>query len=343
MKRLFFCLLFLISANAVFAQISVAQDQQEKLLTYTPAKDYKEPEYTWGFMWDYKSDYNKKYGLDVVLPIGKVLFNITVDGVGEKPTNISDEENALQNELDKKQRENNLSTMIMESFQVWFDDTKAAIEKSDRWQEFNDIKPILNMHLEPLAKANATSIAKQYAIPLVSFHFTTQQEMHKICRAATAGACRIKNKIVLINPYTKQKTAAYVRGTLVHEIGHWYGLADQYREGAWNADEEYSTGNARVKDKTSVMSGNHSAHLACDDVDGFINLIDFTLSKTKGWSKRAKRGWASFCNGKEGYKNTYYKMAKPFKPDTKTTQAGNANNKPSSNNQTKLLNLFRSH
>ena len=338
-KKIIILSLFLISAVFAFAANPSAKNEQEKLLTYTPSKDNIERENMWGFLWDYRFDYNKHYGLSVALKIGKVLFYITEDGIREKPTNISDKKlsdgNDLENELskskdelNKSKRENDLSDMITEAFQVWFDDTKAAIEKAGRQDEFKDIMPILDRRLEPLSKASAIAKAKKYKIPVVRFHFTTENEMHEICGETTAcqGKTSYGSKIIAVHPYTRAKSAFFTKHQiyiqLIHEIGHYYGLADQYRNGAWNADEEYSTGKDRVKDGTSVMASNHSAHLTCDDIDGFINLIDFTLSKQKqnellntekkGWSDRAKRGWASFCNGKEGYKDTFYKMAKPI-------------------------------
>ena len=124
-KKSLFCFLVLASAVFAFAANPSAQNEQEKLLTYTPSKDNIERENMWGFLWDYRFDYNKHYGLSVALKIGKVLFYITEDGISyEKPEKGNDLENELsksKDELNKSNREKDLSDMITRAFQVWFD------------------------------------------------------------------------------------------------------------------------------------------------------------------------------------------------------------------------------
>jgi len=112
-----------------------------------------------------------------------------------------------------------------------------------------------------------------------------------------------KNKINFVNisrhtEYDKRITNPALRanyaneheviGVLVHELGHFYGLGDQYREGVENASLTHSTSD-RIDGTDSIMSSGYD--LRCDDVDGFINLIDFALFKRQGsYSARAKQG-----------------------------------------------------
>ncbi|MBR4508841.1 MAG: hypothetical protein IKP23_05190 [Elusimicrobiaceae bacterium] len=351
LKKITALILFLLCSISIFAQIppSSGYDKEEKPLVYIPSRDYKEPQYMWGLLYDYKTDYNKHYGLSWALVSGRVLFTITEDGIREKPTNISNKElaekNALENELNKNNRQKELSNMITNGFQIWFSDTKAAIEKAGRQQEFADIMPILNKSVTPISDTSR-QYERDYRIPVVNFHFTTENKMHSICGNYEAAACEGSSSfgadIISVHPYTTQKSEWFSRNQikliLIHEIGHYYGLADQYRDAAWNADKEYSTKD-RIKDGSSVMASGYTSHLKCDDIDGFINLIDFTLAKQNdgNFSKRAQKGWASFCNGK-GYKNTYYKMAKPFS----AKGLNNPNNEPSSNSQIKPFTFYSS-
>ena len=316
--------LFIISP--LFAQMPYDTEiEEENLLIYNEATDKQEPQYMWGAMLDYKSNYNKFYGLGLVLKIGAVPFSMKEDGVWQKPTNISNKELALknktENELNTAKRQKELSNMITKAFQIWFEDTKAAIEKAGRQDEFRDIMPILTKSVKPTKDEKDLQNAKKYHFPVLHFYFTTENNMHKLC-GSDAGGCKkaVKSmksvEITIVNPYTGAKSSRYTKNQiyidLIHEIGHYYGLADQYIAGAWSADKEYSTED-RVRDFSSVMSSGNYTHLTCDDVDGFINLIDLTLSKQNSgkFSARAQKGWASFCNGKNGYRATFYKNAKP--------------------------------
>ena len=360
-KKFVYLILFLVCAFAfTFAQVSPAQDSQEKILN-------KAPEFLWGLIDDYEKDYNKYHGLNWALMSGKIFFMINEDGIKQKPTNISDknlaEKNSLENELNRSNREKDLSDMITRAFKVWFEDTKVSIEKAGRQQEFKDIMPILNKSVEPISKGNLLSMAELYEIPRIIFYFTTENKMIKeccprypsvcsACKTITPSAGTNVSKIIVVNPYTNQKSSYYTKNNiyqnLIHEIGHYYGLADQYRVDGVNSDnvnKEYSTGNDRIRNYSSVMSAGNYTHLTCDDVDGFINLIDFTLAKQNEgkFSKRSQNGWASFCNGKKGYKNTYYKMAKPVKSGVSSAkQNKDINNNPTSNNQIKPFTFYSS-
>ena len=328
MKKLTIIILFLFNILPLFAQISPNQVERE-YLSHSSSQDKVSEDFLWGALYDYNRNYNKYYGLGLALNTGGVVFSLIEEGTWQKPTNISNKDlavkNKAENALNAAKREEELSNMINKAFRVWFDDTKAEIEKTGRQQEFKDIMPILNNSVKPTKDKRDLENAKKYHAPILYFYFTTESNMHKLCQAQWAAGCNTFHsegaKIVSVNPYTNQKSDYFTKNqiykTLIHEIGHYYGLSDQYKLAAANSDDEYSTED-RVKDYSSVMAGGDFSHLTCDDIDGFINLIDLTLSKqTNGkFSSRAKNGWASFCNGKKGYKNTFYKNAKPVNKKT---------------------------
>lgn len=313
LKNIIIISLFLFIVSPLFAQIPPAQNQQENLLTYTPSKDYTEPQYMWGVNREYKNGYKAKFALSTILDGNVLPFFITEEDAQEKPTNISDKQlaakNALENTLEKRRREKELSTIITESFQVWFDDTKAAIEEAGRQDEFSDIMPILDRPIK--TKKVNKDIMDYYPDAVIKFYFTNEQTMHSKCGSDTARGCAANRKVRTVSPYSGNPyfTKELVKKILIHEIGHIYGLIDQYKN-TGDSDTTYATTDRFIRRK-SVMGADYSAHLQCDDIDGFINLIDLTLYLQNGtWSNSAKRGWASFCNGKKDFKDTFYKKAK---------------------------------
>ncbi|WP_428897967.1 hypothetical protein Dip518_000154 [Parelusimicrobium proximum] len=88
------------------------------------------------------------------------------------------------------------------------------------------------------------------------------------------------------NNYLMLKTAQSV---FTHEMGHAFGLGDQYKKGAGNSDALYST----FKQRRSIM--NEANSLSCDDADGIITLID----RARG----QKRTFASLCRDGVVFKN----------------------------------------
>ena len=371
LKKITALILFLLCSISIFAQIppSYGYDKEEKPLLYIPSRDYKEPQYLFGVFNDYDRAYQTRYGLSQILKTGTVYFSITQEGTENKSTQFQNEEenikNELENALNEENRKNELSSVVKQAFKLWFTETRKAIKEAGREDEFADIIPLLDRSVKPILvdyKPNRN---------FINFSFTTNARMHNICdnsaRDVVAGACfdRATKEIFFPNPfteelfYTRKALMGYLRTTtvptLAHEIGHYYGLVDQYANFG-NASSVYSTSDRYLKG--SSMMGT-APEILCDDVDGFINLIDITLSKQNGWSQRAKNGWASFCNGKNvphytqdvTYKDTFYKMGRPVKslseniPVASTTTQrnnNNSNNKPSSNSQIKPFTFYSS-
>ena len=91
--------------------------------------------------------------------------------------------------------------------------------------------------------------------------------------------------------------------TLSHETGHAIGLADQYKEGLWNADLYY----ASLKPRESLMSCDSSV-LTCDDLDGIITLDDRVNKRERTFDSLCRDG-SAFKNGKPVIFKTVIKPA----------------------------------
>jgi len=198
----------------------------------------------------------------------------------------------------------NSKAAVVEGFNIWFAHTKDAIEKAGRREEFADIMPYLSRRV--LLKEVSNSDEAD-----MSFKFGTYEDMQRIC-GGSAGGCHWGVQIVV--PYIEYTQAGgddwdSTDATLVHEIGHFYGLGDDYL-GTYNKSPEYSTVGRTGKHLT-IMDMGHV--MGCDDVDSFINAIDYTLAYKKNWkwSERATRGWKSFCDD-----NMFAEGKELNKPDT---------------------------
>ncbi len=86
-----------------------------------------------------------------------------------------------------------------------------------------------------------------------------------------------------------------------HEVGHLLGLADLYTSSnpaAQNIDGFYSL--LRVEPRSAVVGGakavmNKADGISCDDIEGFINAVDFVQAMDGKTSKRLQSGWKSLC------------------------------------------------
>ncbi|MDR1684538.1 MAG: hypothetical protein LBR90_03655 [Elusimicrobiota bacterium] len=72
-------------------------------------------------------------------------------------------------------------------------------------------------------------------------------------------------------------------GSFMHEMGHAFGLGDQYKEGLWSADKAYSTKMPRP----GIMACD-SLTITCDDMDGAVSLFYR--------AKKRDKTFKSFCN-----------------------------------------------
>ncbi len=196
-------------------------------------------------------------------------------------------------------------SIVSQAINSWFSYSAQQIKNAGREQEFADILPLLN---KPVKIAKTSEQGKSD----VQLLFTSPDSIAEECGSGSLG-CIVFNAWILApeleqNEETNENNYNTILDILTHEIGHWYGMADQYYQGAeHNASVLHSTSD-RIDKEMGIMDTGKD--LACDDVDGFINLIDYTLAQTNGsYSRRAKRGWRSFCD------NTLYKNAKVVNRD----------------------------
>ena len=101
------------------------------------------------------------------------------------------------------------------------------------------------------------------------------------------------------NPYSSvlvvEKYRTEFEGICLHEVGHYFGLGDQYSDGLGNSHREYSSPVNTTK--KAIMQGHTvtNGQITEDDADGFINLIELRLAQRNGgqFSKHAKNSWRS--------------------------------------------------
>ena len=191
------------------------------------------------------------------------------------------------------------------------------IINSGREEEFKDIMPILSKNII-LQKVEYIDFADIY------FRFSSIKDIK--CPTGSNACILLKTQPVVVfleniylssgkdNKDIMQQKKETLLIDIIHELGHYFALTDQYIDDT-DTSAVYSTFN-RMGNYDSIMASVNFNHLTCDDVDGFINLIDLTsYLENKKWSARARKGWASFCNGKKNglnkeYKDEFYKEAK---------------------------------
>lgn len=96
---------------------------------------------------------------------------------------------------------------------------------------------------------------------------------------------------------------------LTHEIGHFFGLSDQYYATHFNTSAPYSNNGLH----NSIMR--HNDYLTCDDADGFINLITLRLSQRGRPTRLAQRSWKSLCKDS---RDTYQNSQTLYREDSET-------------------------
>ena len=187
---------------------------------------------------------------------------------GEKPQISKD----LSQQLTAEEREIKVKEAFEKGFKLWFDDTRKAIANAGRSSEFSDIKS----QLSPAISFTKVSEPKQADIIIeIKDDPKNTDNWEK------------ENNIITIHGFPIKRSARLVQFFL--------GLVP----------EDSNKSSVPFSCYTNVPTFSKD-HLTCASVDGLINLIDFTLSKTKGWSDRAQNGWTSFCAGKKDQNNKPY-------------------------------------
>ena len=211
----------------------------------------------WGALNDYVDHTHYRYAMDFL------MFNPTIY------YNTSDEITPEQ------------EAMFVKNVQKWPQEVLRIIREQKLESKFKDITPILEKSVTLKKRANKPDI------------FLKLAEKHD-CGQDWAAGCFSNDTNPFEIAVVRQHQADF-NNIILHEIGHFYGLGDQYEGSRVNTHAEYSSD--VNKEYGSVMQGGNHSEITCDDADGFINLIDIRRSKMNEgkFSKRAERGWVSLC------------------------------------------------
>ena len=180
--------------------------------------------------------------------------------------------------------------MLEKGYNKWFSHTAKAIERSGRQEEFADLMPVLK---------KGVKVQKAWVDcdqPDLKVHVMSEVGMQVNC-SASAAACVWLNQTpmyMFFHPFdgVKKWLMGGNQNVIAHELGHTMGMADQYEYGRNNSHEVYHTPD---KQRTTMDSAKPFARFGCDDVDGFINLLDVGVF---GNRRGGKEGWRSFCKGR---------------------------------------------
>ena len=183
------------------------------------------------------------------------------------------------------------------NIQKWPQETLQMIQKKHRTKEFRNIIPLLE-HKLVLEKVSLDTPPDIY--------LTVQPDPQ--CPGA-AGCFKFKksdNEPYSVISIIKAEPARF-SGTLLHEIGHYFGLGDQYENRRHLSSSETYSSDVNLQEG-AVMNNSQetNGHITCDDADGFINLLDFRLAQLNDnqFSARANEGWKSLCpSSKNIYQN----------------------------------------
>ncbi len=189
-------------------------------------------------------------------------------------------------------------TSVMAAFDAWFSSAKKLIEKRRRSAEFADVMPLLNRKI--LFNVNYTVGEAKVLPPGDSLSiniFDTLERVQEECEDRNAVGCMApwdNDRLIIM-----YKDDPEFQTTLEHELGHVFGLEDEYISPK-KMDVTTHRSQRRAREKTrggSIML--RSKQVTCDDVDGLINIIDKWYECS---SARAQNGWDSLCEDGTRYK-----------------------------------------
>ena len=165
----------------------------------------------------------------------------------------------------------------------WIITTRQTIEKAGRQQEFADLLAALPQQilLQEVTDGQDYQLTLEYD-PDTSFHAGAQTTLDN------------DHHIIRLHKILSKNDARYQ--VLLHEVGHALGLEDQYGRFAWRKQDTqfHSFFATWDSNNNSVMFA--SGHgLFADDIDGFINAVDFVLAyQYNQLSPRVQHGWKGF-------------------------------------------------
>lgn len=181
----------------------------------------------------------------------------------------------------------------------WFTATREAIVKANRAEEFQDLLAVFPQKIELY-----DSSYKDRSSSLLLLDYSPCEEG----RGGTTGHylhTDTSNLIQLTVPYPDGRCYSYSRTNdpkeiILHEVGHAFGLRDQYGRFGWY-EEQPIVFSSFISRSASSMGAQYEG-IKPDDVDGFINAVDFVMAYKYGVvSDRVKNGWKSFDDATVSY------------------------------------------
>lgn len=241
-----------------------------------------------------EGDNYRKYALHKIMFNLPILYHITED-TEEKPLQSVDAISSGSVEVIKVDAD--AKQAVVSAVNEWTQAVTYFIKQSKREKEFADIMPILERPVKMVRaawKENAD----------IAFHFTSIKQIQDTCGDYAIG-CFSPEKSEILAPHvgyiftagiTKNGGPVTVHGLLVHEIGHFFALSDEYYNPFFD-NKKFLKTPWRLEMPDAMMTG-QSNKISCDDVDGVIFLMDETYARThRGvYPERSKKGWQSFCD-----------------------------------------------
>ena len=185
-----------------------------------------------------------------------------------------------------KQLKDDIAKQIfLDSFDNWLERTKYYISENKKEEDFKDILEILNnkQNLRQLP----CSFSEEGEIKLDA-DLTVVYKLDASDYCGDAISCFLIPQSALIVSTIADSSIEEYKKFVTHELGHAFGLADQYSGAMYDGSFLY---NSKVK-RPSIMDD--SEKVTCDDADGFITSIDRTLNKILTQNK--EREFYSLCS-----------------------------------------------
>ena len=185
----------------------------------------------------------------------------------------------------KHLKEETAKEIFLDSLDNWLDTTRYYISETNREEEFKDILQILDN------KKNIKQIPCSYSDDgeiSLDADLTVVYKLDASDYCGDAVACFLVLPSALVVSTVNNTSIKNYKKYVTHEIGHAFGLADQYSGAMYDGSFLY---NSKVK-RPSVMDNNKK--VTCDDVDGFITSIDRALDKIL--TKNKEREFYSLCS-----------------------------------------------
>ena len=168
--------------------------------------------------------------------------------------------------------EETAKSIVLDSIYNWTDKVKNTIIENKMQEFFSDILDMidaLDINIIPCKVNEQDKIVPDEADMLIFFVEDMQKHTNIELPNGAFGAFINETGDIFINTLPQHKYKNYV-AELSHELGHAFGLADQYSGAIYRGSFIY---NSKVR-RPSIMDSRNTKKITCDDVDGFITSVD---------------------------------------------------------------------